>query len=116
MSTTSFAKNRPDQDGTDRGLYRRNRSLLLKSATVCALCGKPIDKNIKWPDPWCGTADHIIPVSKGGRSTMDNLQPAHKCCNLAKSNKINVSTKEREIQEAVGNRNLPQYVDWSGAR
>jgi hypothetical protein len=32
--------------------------------------------------------DHIIPLSKGGADTLDNIRPAHAICNQRKSNKI----------------------------
>lgn len=31
--------------------------------------------------PGADTADHIIPRSKGGPDTLDNLQAAHRVCN-----------------------------------
>jgi 5-methylcytosine-specific restriction endonuclease McrA len=34
------------------------------------------------------TLDHVIPLSKGGTDTMDNLRPAHWLCNIKKSNKL----------------------------
>lgn len=43
----------------------------------CAYCGK--DSEL--------TQDHIIPVSKGGKHTVDNLIPACKGCNASKLNK-----------------------------
>ena len=32
--------------------------------------------------------DHIIPVSRGGTHTWDNVQLAHRYCNSIKSNKL----------------------------
>lgn len=63
--------------------YRRNRAAILAPEPLwCALCGRRIDKWRKWPDPWCGTADHIIPVALGGHPyRLENLQPAHMACN-----------------------------------
>jgi 5-methylcytosine-specific restriction endonuclease McrA len=32
--------------------------------------------------------DHVIPISKGGTDTLDNVRPSHAKCNLSKGNKI----------------------------
>lgn len=46
----------------------------------CAICGKSFDfKEMH--------GDHIVPWSKGGKTTMDNLQMLCTTCNLKKSNK-----------------------------
>lgn len=37
--------------------------------------------------------DHIIPLSKGGNDSIDNVRPAHAICNLKKGSKL--VTKER---------------------
>ena len=85
-----------------------NRRIVLASQSICGICGKPVDKSLKYPDPMSATVDHIIPVSMNGDPTsLDNLQLAHRCCNLAKGNKI-VKTC-RVIEE---NRKLPLTVDW----
>lgn len=57
------------------------KQLIAKNGAVCALCGKPID-NMKG----C-TIDHIIPLSHGGLTTLENCQLAHSQCNLAKGDK-----------------------------
>jgi 5-methylcytosine-specific restriction endonuclease McrA len=50
----------------------------MKLPITCSICGKPI----RFREDL--TVDHITPRSKGGRSSLDNLQPAHKICNEAK--------------------------------
>lgn len=47
---------------------------------LCALCGKHFELNEM-------DADHIIAWSKGGKTTLDNLQMLCKHCNRSKSNK-----------------------------
>ena len=44
---------------------------------VCGICGEDID-----PEDF--HIDHIVPLSKGGSHTYDNVQPAHPRCNLVK--------------------------------
>ena len=60
---------------------------------LCALCEKPMLRN-RFEAPhsriWANhraTFDHIIPSSKGGPDTLDNLQLAHARCNKIKGNK-----------------------------
>lgn len=62
---------------------------------ICKICGKLCDYNDyvvnnggvivgnKYP-----SIDHIVPVSKGGSHTWDNVQLAHKRCNSVKSDKL----------------------------
>lgn len=55
---------------------------------VCGLCSGDVDKNLKWPDPQCGTLDHIVPLSRAGAHTYENVQLAHASCNSSKGNRI----------------------------
>lgn len=50
---------------------------LATKGTVCHLCGQD----------GADTADHVIPRSKGGPDTLDNLEPAHGPCNYARQDK-----------------------------
>lgn len=50
----------------------------------CYLCGKPIDYDLKWPDPECFVVDHIRPIAKGGSHTFANTAAAHASCNSKK--------------------------------
>lgn len=104
---------RADRQGAHRAAFDRNRKILLKTQSVCGICGKPVDVNIKAPDPLSPVADHIIPINKGGHpSSIDNLQLAHWTCNRQKSDKIFKQGHETK-QQVIGNRNLPQSMDWT---
>ena len=107
---------RPDKKGAHRANYERNKKRILATQNICGICGKPVDMNLKYGDPMAPTIDHIIPVNgpggiQGHPSDIENLQLAHWTCNRQKSDKIfkNKDTFEPTI---LGNRNLPQSMDW----
>ncbi|WP_432265134.1 HNH endonuclease [Corynebacterium amycolatum] len=67
--------------------YRQKRAQLLAGDNLtCARCGLPIDKTLKFPDPFSATADHITPVAAGGHN-LGPLQPMHLSCNQAEGAK-----------------------------
>lgn len=57
---------------------------------TCQCCGIRVhDRSTgHWNTPDKAHIDHIIPVSKGGNSELDNLQLLCRTCNLSKSDKI----------------------------
>lgn len=100
---------RTERDASNRALWEHNRKIILTSQSICGICGKPVDKSLKAPDPMSATVDHIIPISANGHPTdLDNLQLAHRYCNLMKSNKIGAEKKEKQ----TSNRLLPLTEDW----
>lgn len=54
--------------------------LLEKQKNICGICKKLLTKEKE--------IDHIIPLSKGGKHEISNLQWTHRFCNRSKSNKI----------------------------
>lgn len=57
---------------------RRRYTVFIRDDFTCQYCGTPIEK------PHC---DHIIPRSRGGADTVDNLVTACPSCNLKKGDK-----------------------------
>lgn len=54
----------------------------------CSICHEPIDDTLPRTSKLGLTVDHVIPLSKGGLDTIDNMRPAHWVCNVRKGNKI----------------------------
>lgn len=106
---------RPDRDGPEHAEFVRNKKKILARETVCAICGQPVDKNLKYPHPLSATVDHIVPVAKGGHpSALENLQLAHWTCNRQKSDKlIGVKDTGQDNSKVISNRVLPQSFDWT---
>jgi 5-methylcytosine-specific restriction endonuclease McrA len=49
--------------------YKKNRKILLSQSQVCVTCGNEAT-----------TANHIVPISKGGGDELSNLEPmCHQC-------------------------------------
>lgn len=104
---------RPDRQPGNRAAFEKARLKILKTQTVCGICGKPVDFSFKYPHPLSPTVDHIVPVSKGGHpSDISNLQLAHRCCNREKSDKLVVRTNVSE-QKVLSNRVLPATFNWA---
>lgn len=55
---------------------------------ICSLCFKPVNKKLRWPNPLCGTIDHIISLANGGEHSWPNMALAHHICNSRKSNYV----------------------------
>ena len=60
------------------------QQVLDKTSGHCGICGELIDLALRHPDMNSFSIDHIIPISKGGLHTLDNVQPAHLLCNSLK--------------------------------
>ena len=107
-------KRRADQSGWAEAQYRKAKKIIYASQSCCGICGRPVNFDKKFPDPWSATLDHIIPIDKGGDpANLENLQLAHLQCNRIKSNKlVAVTAKEKP----VSNRELPLSGEWSSVK
>lgn len=104
---------RADQNGVHRLQFERNKKVILATQDVCGICGRPVDKSLKFPHPLSPVIDHIIPIAKGGHpSDLSNLQLAHWCCNRQKSDKI-IDRTASKAEPTLSNRVLPLSIDWT---
>lgn len=107
-------KVRADRVGEFKTAYLKNREKIIATQSVCGICGKEVDKSLKYPHPLSAVVDHIIPLNKGGHpSDLNNLQLAHRWCNRQKSDKLvdiqqSFSTSNNEIK----NDDLPLHFNW----
>ena len=69
------------------GAYNAIREALEKFPRSCPECGEPLDPSIMSGSYAC-TADHTIPVSKGGAHHLENILIIHKGCNSSKQDII----------------------------
>jgi len=107
----TLKQKRPDQQGTHRTAFEKNKKKIYATQTICGICGKPVDFSLRFPAPLAPCIDHIVPIAKGGHpSDINNLQLAHVCCNQKKKDKL---PKENSKPAVIGFRNLPQSLDWS---
>lgn len=67
-----------------RGARLRADQLAVLTGWVCGICQWSIDPSLRWPDQYCATVDHIIPLALGGSNDASNLQLAHARCNTVK--------------------------------
>lgn len=104
-------RNRPDQSGWAEATFKKARKIIYASQSNCGICGRPVNFDKKFPDPWSATLDHIVPISKGGDpASLENLQLAHLACNRMKSSKL---IKPQVKEKSVSNRDLPLSCDWT---
>lgn len=87
-----------DFDGIDEAEIRRQRAIARElrktrwwqqktSSGQCYYCGKKTAyKNL--------TMDHVLPLTRGGKSTKDNLVPSCKKCNTAKKSMMPLQWQE----------------------
>ena len=113
LTGSRFCFMRTDRTKGNRGAFEAARLKILKTQTICGICGKPVDFSYKNPHPLAPTVDHIIPVSKGGHpSDISNLQLAHRCCNRAKADSLIEPRKQEENDTLISNDVLEQHFNW----
>ena len=69
----------------------RDRASIAANKPPCYLCGEPIDYTLEWPNPWCFTVDHVVPLDSAttpaerrALDVLNNKRAAHWTHNRAK--------------------------------
>lgn len=84
-------------DETKRDKYHRRRAggarngdvvlleqVVARDGVDCRWCGLPVDFTKAFPHPWSRSLDHIVPLARGGRHELANVQLMHFSCNSSK--------------------------------
>lgn len=64
------------------------KTLAERDGLQCGICDETVDMDLKFPDPFSPSVDHIIPSSRGGTHDPENLQLAHLWCNWIKNTQV----------------------------
>lgn len=83
---------------------QRRKSRLLENS-VFSISKREIERLYASPCFYCGTignttADHIVPISRGGQHSIGNLVPACKTCNSSKKDSLLTEWKKRKTTNA----------------
>ena len=78
-----WRKRRASKRGVKHEAYATNY-IFERDNWVCQICGRKINRKLKYPNPRSGSIDHIVPLSKGGNDSPINIQATHLRCNLGK--------------------------------
>ena len=62
----------------------RLRARIARSKPACHICGEAIDYTLHYLEPKAFVIDHVVPLTKGGSDTIDNVKAAHRDCNSIK--------------------------------
>ncbi len=62
--------------------------VLERDGWTCGICHLSIRQDVDVQHPLALTMDHIVPLAVGGSDRLDNLQPAHRQCNVDKGDDL----------------------------
>lgn len=71
-----------------RGKYTAAALAFLRGADECWLCRERVDLSLRYPNPQCGSSDHVIPYARGGSNMISNLMLTHLECNVRKQDRM----------------------------
>lgn len=83
------SKCRGDQPGRNIKISPAGRlAIYNRDGWICQLCDEPVDAFAATNSRWDATLDHIVPSSKGGDDSPENLRLAHRRCNAVRGARV----------------------------
>lgn len=65
--------------------WKRVRQIVLRTAEVCAICGRRLVSDAPPRSRWSSSVDHVVPLSRGGAPfDVGNLRATHYGCNASR--------------------------------
>lgn len=77
------------------------QQLAKRDKYICHICGERVDMKADTNADMYGSIDHVIPVSKGGTHTWDNVKLAHRACNTIKGAKSPYETDRGQMSLCI---------------
>ena len=87
----NYHKRRALKAGSSAGPAFSNATVFERDGWVCGLCDESVPRDAVWPDPLSASLDHVVPLSRGGAHSLENVQLAHLSCNVRKGAREDVS-------------------------
>ncbi len=102
---TKFLNNTKHRTGEEDGYsFEDWKDAVLYFRGKCAYCGRKQSRSVKL------TMDHVVPVSKGGKTVRENIVPACERCNSSKSDSDMVEWYSR--QPFYSTNRLTRIYNW----
>jgi len=57
-------------------------AIKIRDRMICCICGKRVNEELKYPNPYSLSFDHSHPLSLLGPHSQENQRVAHLCCNI----------------------------------
>lgn len=80
----NYARRRALKAGSAVGAPFTSAEVFERDGWLCGLCSQPVDSAVEYPDPASASLDHVVPLSRGGEHSLENVQLAHLSCNVSK--------------------------------
>lgn len=80
----NYARRRALKAGAAAGAPFTSAEVFERDGWLCGLCSQPVDSAVEYPDPASASLDHVVPLSRGGEHSLENVQLAHLSCNVSK--------------------------------